>query len=40
MKPYAEPDIKIIVAEEDDILTMSGPKDDTYSRDIFGFYLN
>ncbi len=38
MKNYIEPEVNVIVADDEDILTTSGPKDDSFQRDIFGFF--
>ncbi len=42
MKNYIEPEINVIVADDEDILTTSGTvvSDDSYSRDIFGFFVS
>ncbi len=42
MKNYIEPEVNVIVADDEDILTASGVvvSDDSYAKDIFGFFQN
>ncbi len=42
MKNYIEPEINVIVADDEDILTTSAAvaSDDSYAQDIFGFFVS
>ncbi len=40
MKLYIEPEIYLILVDSNDLLTASGPEDDAFGTDIFGFFLS
>ncbi len=39
MKAYIEPEVSVLLVDVDDILTTSGPEEDAFGTDIFGFFL-